>query len=249
MGDAKRMMKLLACVALIGLSVAMVPPRERDDEAMCQHCAEIWGENGGCVDWYHNQDGHDPAPFFNKRCAEWNKNLDDETSDRCGAWATGECRKRLEHEVGHGGDGGDGMMDGDMDQGDRPRTEDFCAGITEHVDGCLIFDVSLGYNLGTNCAEDQAWTGPMWTGYQTLQKPVEVCTTNVIGNTVVFRCGGDGVIMEDVYHDVTDGSTCDPALGQCDCTGDIMYTMPINNGCTDQFWGGGMLMTWDGWCM
>merc|ERR1712151_297333 len=127
MGREKRkMMKLLACVALIGLSVAMVPPRGRDDEAMCKHCAEIWGENGGCMDWYHHQDRHDPTQFFNKRCEEWNKNVDDETSDACGAWATEECRKHFENDGGDGGDGhnmgggdgdnmnGDGGGDGDM---------------------------------------------------------------------------------------------------------------------------------------
>jgi len=100
----------------------------------------------------------------------------------------------------------------------------------------------------------------------TLRKPVDTCTKNVIGNTVKFKCE-DGVIMEHVYHDILDGSTCDSVPGACTCDNERVissptgktsadpsssgglrtYVMPITNGCTEQFFGA-MLMTWDDYC-
>merc|ERR1712019_41426 len=165
MGEKRKMMKLLACVALIGLSVAMVPPRGRDDEAMCKHCAEIWGENGGCMDWYHHQDRHDPTKFFDKRCEEWNKNVDDEKSEACGAWATEECRKHFENDGGDGGDGhnmggegdmggrdmGGDDMDGDMGGGDMGDGGDMSGDMGG--DGCFDNDELVQSIAQMTCAD------------------------------------------------------------------------------------------------
>ena len=52
--------------------------------------------------------------------------------------------------------------------------------------------------------------------------------------------------MERVYHDVLDGSKCEGA--QCTCDSEIIYTLPIKNGCSEQFFGG-MHMVWDNFCL
>ena len=123
------------------------------------------------------------------------------------------------------------------------------------------------YTANTSCTEKAP--APYWMvqgDSVTLRKPVDTCTKNVIGNTVKFKCE-DGVIMEHVYHDILDGSTCDSVPGACTCENEIVsfsksgrtssdpnssgglrtYVMPITNGCTEQFFGG-MLMTWDDYC-
>ena len=71
---------------------------------------------------------------------------------------------------------------------------------------------------------------------QTLRKPVGVCTKNVVGNTVIFKCdSGKGMIIEQVYHDGLDGSKCKGA--QCTCESEILYTVRIKNGCTETSFG------------
>ena len=145
--------------------------------------------------------------------------------------------------------------------------EEFCAAQTKYVEGCVTFSVGLVYTAGSACKEKAP--DPYWMvqgDAVTLRKPVDTCTKNVIGNTVKFKCE-DGVIMEHVYHDILDGSTCDSVPGACTCENEIVsfsksgrtssdpnssgglrtYVMPITNGCTEQFFGG-MLMTWDDYC-
>ena len=124
--------------------------------------------------------------------------------------------------------------------------EAYCAAQEEYVEGCVEFTVSLVYTANTTCKKQAAADSGFWWPEQTLRKPVGRCTKNVIGNTVIFRCDPtQGVIMEDVYHDVLDGSVCNGT--QCTCESDIKYTLPIKNGCSEQFFGG-MHMVWDDFC-
>ena len=145
--------------------------------------------------------------------------------------------------------------------------EQYCDAQREYVEGCVTFTVGLVYKANTTCKVKAA--DPYWMvegDSVTLRKPVDTCTKNVIGNTVKFKCE-NGVIMEHVYHDILDGSTCDSVPGACTCENKIVssspsgrtsadsassgglrtYVMPITNGCTEQFFGG-MLMTWDNHC-
>merc|ERR1712046_238328 len=75
-----------------------------------------------------------------------------------------------------------------------------------------------------------------------FKKPLQTCTTNAISNTVVFECNSQGVLIEHVYYDVLAGVGT-PG----DCTGDIVYTMPLHNGCTQQYFGQ-MLTSYYGGC-
>merc|ERR1711912_37730 len=71
-----------------------------------------------------------------------------------------------------------------------------------------------------------------WWGHLDYQKPLHTCTTNAIDNTVIFECNSQGVLIEHVYYDTLAGVGI-----QGDCTGDIVYTMPLHNGCTRQYFG------------
>ena len=114
------------------------------------------------------------------------------------------------------------------------------------MEGCFEFTVSLVYTANTTCSEQAAEDSGFWWPEQTLRKPVGKCTKNVIGNTVIFECDSTkGVINEHVYHDVLDGSVCSGA--ECKCESEIKYTLPISNGCSEQFFGG-MNMIWDDFC-
>merc|ERR1719493_6854 len=77
---------------------------------------------------------------------------------------------------------------------------------------------------------------------EVLRRPIGVCTTNVIGSSVIFECKGD-YINEKVYIDATQGN----APTEPDCSGDLLYNMPIYNGCNTYEWGD-MLAVWDGYC-
>ena len=124
--------------------------------------------------------------------------------------------------------------------------EDYCAKQEEYVEGCFEFTVSLVYTANTTCGEQSPADSGFWWPKQILRKPVDTCTKNVIGNTVIFECDPEqGIIMERVYHDVLDGSVCEGA--QCNCGSEIVYSLPIKNGCSEQFFGG-MHMTWDNFC-
>ena len=124
--------------------------------------------------------------------------------------------------------------------------EQYCAEQEEYVEGCFEFTVSLVYTANSTCKEQAPADSGFWWPEQTLRKPVGSCTKNVIGNTVIFECDPEkGVIMERVYHDVLDGSVCQGA--QCTCESDIIYTLPIENGCSEQFFGG-MHMVWNKFC-
>ena len=126
------------------------------------------------------------------------------------------------------------------------KTEEFCAAQEDYVEGCFEFTVSLVYTANSTCSEKAPADSGFWWPEQTLRKPVGVCTKNVIGNTVIFECDPDnGIIMERVYHDVLDGSSCQG--DQCTCDSEIIYTLPIKNGCSEQFFGG-MHMVWDDFC-
>ena len=124
--------------------------------------------------------------------------------------------------------------------------EEFCAAQEEYVEGCVEFTVSLVYTANTTCKEQAPADSGFWWPEQTLRKPVGKCTKNVIGNTVIFECDPEkGIINEHVYHDVLDGSVCNGT--QCTCESEIKYTLPIENGCSEQFFGG-MHMVWDDFC-
>ena len=132
----------------------------------------------------------------------------------------------------------------------EPKTpeewESYCADQDDYVEGCFEFTVSLVYTANTTCSEQAAEDSGFWWPEQTLRKPVGICTKNVIGNTVIFECDSTkGVINEHVYHDVLDGSVCSGA--ECKCESEIKYTLPISNGCSEQFFGG-MNMIWDEFC-
>ena len=132
----------------------------------------------------------------------------------------------------------------------EPKTpeewESYCADQDDYVEGCFEFTVSLVYTANTTCSEQAAEDSGFWWPEQTLRKPVGKCTKNVIGNTVIFECDSTkGVINEHVYHDVLDGSVCNGT--ECTCESDIKYTLPIGNGCSEQFFGG-MHMVWDDFC-
>ena len=124
--------------------------------------------------------------------------------------------------------------------------EQYCLEQQEYVEGCFEFTVSLVYTANTTCKEQAPADSGFWWPEQTLRKPVGACTKNVIGNTVIFECDQEkGIIMEHVYHDVLDGSVCKGA--QCSCDSEIIYTLTIENGCSEQFFGG-MHMTWNNFC-
>merc|ERR1719285_369677 len=78
---------------------------------------------------------------------------------------------------------------------------------------------------------------------EVLNRPIGECTTNVLGSSVMFTCEGD-YINEHVYHDASLG----PVPVVPDCSGDVLYVMPIGNGCNTYSWGT-MLALWDGYCM
>ena len=83
----------------------------------------------------------------------------------------------------------------------------------------------------------------IYVDHKQLRRSIGECTTNVLGSSVIFTCEGDQ-INEKVYHDATKG----PVPEIPDCTGDLKYVMPIQNGCNNYEWGN-MLMTWDNFCM
>ena len=124
--------------------------------------------------------------------------------------------------------------------------EAYCAAQDDKVEGCFEFTVSLVYTANTTCTEKAPEDSGFWWPEQTLRKPVGICTKNVIGNTVIFECDPmKGIVNEHVYHDVLDGSVCSGT--ECTCESDIKYTLPIGNGCSEQFFGG-MHMVWDNFC-
>lgn len=100
---------------------------------------------------------------------------------------------------------------------------------------------SLVYKKGTKCkTKDEKHQ--LGFREKTQTKAIGVCTTNVIGSTAIFECDTKtGVILEHVYYDVL------YKTGTKDCSGKILYTMPISNGCNDYGWGA-MHMTWSGFC-
>merc|ERR1719471_2088612 len=119
---------------------------------------------------------------------------------------------------------------------------DECEGMAYGPDSGVV---PCEYLQGTGCINGTEYTQS--TNFYNLdvdlERPLGECTTNVIGSSVIFECM-DGVIMEHVFHDAAQGSVpIEP-----DCSGDMLYTMPIENGCNAYDWGS-MLATWDGACM
>merc|ERR550517_582640 len=88
-------------------------------------------------------------------------------------------------------------------------------------------------------------TGGIYVDRQTLFRRTNECTTNVIGSSVKFTCDKEtGGIMEHVFIDAT--QTAVPETP--DCSGALLYTMPIENGCNSYDWGN-MKMQWEDFCM
>merc|ERR1712032_588724 len=107
------------------------------------------------------------------------------------------------------------------------------------------YTASLVYEKGTQCKK-KANGGDGFVQPTDLKKPVGVCTTNIIGSTVMFECDKNkGVILEHVFYDASQKNGGGGKQGSCD--GKKLYTMPISNGCNDYTWGA-MLMTWEGFC-
>merc|ERR1719460_1816544 len=107
------------------------------------------------------------------------------------------------------------------------------------------YTASLVYEKGTQCRK-KANGGDGFVQPTDLKKPVGVCTTNIIGSTVMFECDKNkGVILEHVFYDASQKNGGGGKKGSCD--GKKLYTMPISNGCNDYTWGA-MLMTWEGFC-
>jgi len=165
-------------------------------------------------------------------------------------------------------DGGDHGKDGDEDagkdgdsnlpSGDEPRAGDSTSSDTDAddygkdgdeygsgEDGSdtdhgenFDFKASLGYNLGTDCTEPMEG---FYFGEQELRRPVGECTTNAIGFSVIFECEeAEHFIMEHVYFDNRVGN----GTGTTDCSGDVLFSLPIYNGCTEYDWGA-MHFVWD----
>merc|ERR1719433_2643910 len=79
---------------------------------------------------------------------------------------------------------------------------------------------------------------------EVLTRPIGECTTNVLGSSVIFTCEGD-YINEHVYID----ASTNPNFPETpDCSGELLYVMPIRNECNAYDWGS-MLATWDGYCV
>merc|ERR1719325_182694 len=78
---------------------------------------------------------------------------------------------------------------------------------------------------------------------EVLTRPIGECTTNILGSSVIFTCEGD-YINEHVYIDASQG----PVPIEPDCSGELMYIMPTENGCNKYVWGS-MSAVWDGYCM
>merc|ERR1719195_853138 len=74
---------------------------------------------------------------------------------------------------------------------------------------------------------------------EVLTRPIGECTTNVLGSSVIFTCEGD-YINEHVY---IDASTNPDVPETPDCSGEVMYVMPIKNECNSYSWGS-MLAVW-----
>merc|ERR1712048_549084 len=126
-----------------------------------------------------------------------------------------------------------------MCSGWKPSTGDKKPGSGDKKPANFTYDVGLVYT-DKECkvkADAQNWVGEF-----RLTKPVGVCTTNVIGSSVIFKCD-KGVIQEHVYIDASQGS----APKEADCSGTVKYVMPIENGCNNYAWGS-MYMAWKGFC-
>ena len=131
-----------------------------------------------------------------------------------------------------------------METTDMPDMWEFTVSMVM-TDGCE----GMAYTAETGVVP----MGPEEEGMQTstnfynvdvdLSRPIGVCTTNIIGSSVIFTCEGD-YINEHVYHDASQG----PVPSEPDCSGEVLYVMPIENGCNEYIWGS-MSAVWDGYCM
>jgi len=130
--------------------------------------------------------------------------------------------------------------------GQVSEAEQHCSEQQEYVEGCFEYTISLLYEANTNCTIPKPEKSGFWRPKQTLRKPVGSCTKNVIGNTVLFECDEvKGKIIENVYHDVADGSVCQGV--QCSCGSKTLFTLSLENGCNELKWGG-VLMEWKDFC-
>jgi len=126
-----------------------------------------------------------------------------------------------------------------MCSGWKPGTGDKKPGTGDKKPANFTYDVGLVYT-DKDCKVKAG--APHWVGEFRLTKPVGVCTTNVIGSSVIFKCD-KGVIQEHVYIDASQGN----APKEADCSGERKYVMPIKNGCNNYNWGS-MYMAWEGFC-
>lgn len=105
------------------------------------------------------------------------------------------------------------------------------------------FTVSMVMNDGCRAMTYNRSVPLFYHFHEVLTRPIGECTTNVLGSSVKFTCEGDH-INEHVYIDATAGAV--PKVPNC--SGNVMYIMPIRNTCNKYSWGS-MLATWQGYCM
>ena len=102
----------------------------------------------------------------------------------------------------------------------------------------FVYKVKALYEKGTQCAKPSS----IYHAERTLRKPVGVCTTSVMGSTVIFSCDGQGTILQHVYYDQWSNKGT-PG----DCSGTKLYTLQIKPGCSE-FDFGAMHSFWYGYC-
>jgi len=199
-------------------------------------CQSITCESAGCPDFME-----DYTCQCNAECMEYGNCCAD--YDVCEETDCDACIERFARQGGC-----ECWMDESCDEGALvPEGCDSCG--EQAAEYCDIPDESFtfivrGMVMDTGC--NVMVTTPDDAIYhvnEELTRTVGVCTTNVLGSSVIFTCEGD-YIAEHVFIDASQG----PAPEEPDCSGDLLYTMPIYNGCNDYSWGS-MLMVWEDFCM
>merc|ERR1719336_2843432 len=104
------------------------------------------------------------------------------------------------------------------------------------------FKVSMVMDKECKALYPKEKTGGLYIDNVPVTRRSNECTTNVLGSSVIFECMG-GYINEHVFIDATQGD----APEEPDCSGKLLYTMPIKNGCNNYDWGN-MHMVWEDFC-
>jgi len=100
----------------------------------------------------------------------------------------------------------------------------------------LCFTYKITMATTSDCSEMIDWLDPPLVD-QEFTKPIGVCTTNALGQQIVFACSNDTIIQEISYE----GDDCSNAGSNAEIS-----RMDIHQGCN--YVGIGFNMTWEGWC-